>query len=258
VHTETYPKYNEQKLDENLNDSMNTVREICTLGRAIREKEKIKVRQPIAKIIIPSGVKEKVKGFEDLILDELNIKEIVFAEDKSEYMDFELLVNFQIAGKTLGKKMQSFKKELENADAPTLLAKLDAGEKVSLEIDGEETAIERDFVDTKISSKEGFSAELEGDLFAILETTITPALKEEGLVREFISKVQQIRKAIDLDMMDNIEIRFAADDELTAAIKANETIIKKETLAKAISTLAGVGEPYNINGIKTNIEVTKI
>lgn len=255
VHLVDYPIYDENMINDKVEEKMDLVRDLVTLGRASREEAKIKVRQPLSKVIIDGKYKKIIGELTDLIKEELNVKEVQFENDLSEYMEFELKPNFRVCGSILGSKVKDFGKLLREADAKDLLAKLDEG-KINLEIAGEETEIERDFVEVKISAKEGFDVIMENNLFVILDTELNEELLNEGYVREFVSKIQQLRKKKDLDILDNIKISFKSDEEVEKAIESDVEFIKSETLALEIVNEDNDAEVENLNGhdIKINIE----
>jgi isoleucyl-tRNA synthetase len=253
VHLETYPEARENMIDESLTKSMDIARTICNLGRAVREKERIKVRQPLSKIIIPFEVKNKTADFEWIIKEELNIKEIVYEKDKSIYMNFEFLPNFKEAGKVLGKNIGEFKKILGEAKAEDILGK----DEITLEIAGEKMTIPSSFIDQRISSKEGFSAEMEEDIFVIMDITVSEELKEEGLVREFFSKVQQLRKSENFDITDRIETRFFCEEGLKDILMKNEETIKQETLTNNFVYINDDEPEFDINGNTVKIKLVK-
>ena len=126
-----------------------------------------------------------------------------------------------------------------------------------MEIGGETVEITKDMVDVKISAKDGFAVAMENNVFTILETTLTPALISEGLAREIVSKVQQLRKQNDYEMMDNIRIFVDADEDVAAAIDAYRDYIMKETLAVAVESKAGI-DTCDINGHKTGLDVERV
>ena len=255
VHLVDYPTYDENMINDKVEEKMDLVRDLVTLGRASREEAKIKVRQPLSKVIIDGKYKEIIGDLTELIKEELNVKEVQFEEDLSEFMEFELKPNFRVCGSILGSKVKEFSKVLREADAKELLGKLEEG-KVSLELGGEETEIERDFVEVKISAKEGFDVIMENNLFIILDTELNEELLNEGYVREFVSKIQQLRKKKDLDILDNIKISYKSDDEVEKAIEADKEFIKSETLALEVVNEDNDAEVENLNGhdIKINIE----
>ena len=128
---------------------------------------------------------------------------------------------------------------------------------MTLNLDGEEFEIQKDFVDVRINAKEGFAVAMENNVFTILDTTITEELATEGLARELVSKVQQLRKQEDFEMMDKIRIYVGADDQVRKAMDAFAGYIQKETLAVAIESREGLKE-FDLNGHKTGIAVERV
>jgi len=257
VHLADYPEYDEGKIDDKVEEKMDLVRDLVTLGRASREEAKIKVRQPLNKVIIDGKYKEIIGELTELIKEELNVKEVVFENDLSKYMEFELKPNFKVCGSILGKKVKEFGNVLRELDSKELLNELNEKD-VTLELGGEETEIKRDYVEVKISAKEGFDVVMENNLFVILDTELDEELLNEGYVREFISKVQQLRKKNDLDILDNIKIKFTTDDEVTEAIESEKEFIKNETLAVEVSNEDNSAEVENLNGHDIKIEIERI
>ena len=130
-------------------------------------------------------------------------------------MDYSLKPNFKVAGPVMGSKIKAFGEALSKAEASLFFS----GEPVSMEIAGETMMVTTDMVDIKISAREGFAVAMENNVFTILDTTLTPDLIDEGLARELVSKVQQLRKQMDFEMMDHIRIHLSADEEVTGAGK---------------------------------------
>ena len=141
--------------------------------------------------------------------------------------------------------------------AKELLAKLNEGD-VKLEIAGEETEIKKDYVEVKISAKEGFDVVMENNLFVILDTELNDELLNEGYVREFVSKIQQLRKKKDLEILDNIKITYKSDEEVEKALASEEEFIKTETLAKELVKADVDAEVENLNGHDIKIEIEKM
>ena len=257
VHTAYFPVSDASLIDDKVEERMDLVRTMVNLGRGIREKERIKVRQPLAEIMVDGRYQSIMADLADLVQEELNVKKVVFAEDLSEFMNFSLKPNFKVAGPVLGAKIKAFGGALAAQDPVAFASKLEAEGKVELELDGEVFAIEKDFVDVRINSKEGFSVAMENNVFVILDTTVTEELAQEGLARELISKVQQMRKAKDFQMMDRIRIRLTADEAVQQAVAAYQAYICSETLADAIVDAEGL-EIYDLNGHKTGLDVERL
>ncbi|NBH62804.1 isoleucine--tRNA ligase [Anaerotruncus sp. 80] len=256
VHVAYFPKADESLIDKKVEERMDLVRTLVTLGRGTREKERIKVRQPLSEILVDGKYQAVIEDLTPLIMEELNVKEVVFAEELDQYMNFSLKPNFKVAGPVLGKNIKAFGAALAKENAADVVARLEAGA-MTLNLDGEEVEIKKDFVDVRINAKEGFAVAMENNVFTILDTTVTPELAAEGLARELVSKVQQMRKANDYEMMDNIKIFVEADADVKAAVDTFGDYIKKETLATSIEEASGL-ETYDLNGHKTGIGVERV
>ena len=257
VHTAYFPDVNENLIDKEEEEKMDLVRRIVSLGRGAREAEKIKVRQPLAEVLIDGKYKETIGGLEDLIKEELNVKELVFCDDLKNFMNFSLKPDFKAAGPALGKKVGLLAKALQVADAQDLVGRLEEEGKIILNLGGEEEEIAKDFIEVRIQAKEGFAVAMENNVFTILDTTLSPALVEEGLVRELVSKVQQLRKRENFEMMDRIRLEIEADQEVQAAASLHMAYIKKETLTDDF-VFGEAEERFDLNGHETGIRVEKI
>ena len=258
VHLASYPRANEELIDLELEEKMEITQALVTLGRASREESKIKVRQPIQKVLVDGKYEAKINDVVDLIKEELNVKEVVFAADLSEYMNYSLKPNFKVLGPVLGKKMGMFAGALGKLSANEIVPKLEAGEKVTVDLAGEEFEFGKDDVLINISSKEGFDVCMENNIFVILDTHLTSELIEEGYAREFISKVQQLRKSSNFEVLDNIDIKYCSDDEIATALANFDEYIKNETLALSIERVEdNTLEVFDLNGHDTGIKVIR-
>lgn len=258
VHLDYYPEVNEKLIDKKLEEKMDLVRNLVALGRASRESVKIKVRQPLQEVLIDGKYEETISDIVDLIKEELNVKEVVFEKDLSQFMNFSLKPNFKVAGPILGSKIKSFSKALEELDAKEVSDKFESGETLTLNLDGEDVEINKDMVTVTISSKEGFNVVMENNLFVILDTTLTQDLIDEGFAREFISKVQQMRKNNDYEILDTIKIYYNGPDSIEKAVMKFEDYIKKETLATDIIKVDEEFEQkQDLNGELTGIRLEK-
>ena len=171
-------------------------------------------------------------------------------------MDFSIKPNFRAAGPVLGKNVKEFGGKLAQSNAKEMIAALNEGP-VTMNLSGQDYEITKDLVDVRISSKEGFVVGMDNNVFTILDTTLTPELIEQGYVREVISKIQQLRKLADFQMMDEIKIYMAADDEIKAAVDAARDFIMDETIAIAIEEKEDL-QIFDINGHKTGLAVERI
>ncbi|MFW6301382.1 MAG: isoleucine--tRNA ligase [Bacillota bacterium] len=260
VHLEDYPEADHELVDEHLEDKMGLVRELVTLGRSARETEELKVRQPISQALVDGRHEELISDLVPLMKEELNVKEVVFTDELGEYMEYNLKPNFQLVGPKLRGKVKVFASKLQELDASETAKALENGEEITVDLEGKEFTFTEEDVIINISNLEGFTVGMENNAFIILDTRLTPELKAEGYAREFVSKVQQLRKANDYEMLDRIEIEYDSDEEIQSAVADFEDYIKDETLADRIEYVNGLetGEDYDLNGHAAKIKVEKI
>ena len=225
VHLASFPIPDEKLINEELENKMELVRNLISLGRNAREEAKIKVRQPISEVIIDGKNKKVLADVIDLIKEELNVKEIVFAENLNEYMNFSIKPNFKNAGSILGSKMPEFVKYLNSLKEEEI-----DNIRNNMDLEFEGIKITEDLIDIKINAKEGFNVATENNNFIILNTTLTEELLNEGLAREFVSKIQQLRKTENFDVEDRINIYIDANKDLINQLMTNMEYIKSETL----------------------------
>ena len=257
VHISYFPEFDESLTDDFAEERMDLVRDIVGLGRGIREKERIKVRQPLRSILVDGKYASLIRDMVPLIKDELNVKEVIFEKDLTEYMSYSLKPDFKVAGPLLGAKIKAFAAALSKEDPAEFVSGMEKEGGIHMELEGENVNITPEMTDIRIDAREGFAVAMEGNLFTILDTGLDRELVEEGLAREIVSKVQQLRKQKDFEMMDNIIITLDAGEEVKEAIKKYEKYIMKETLATEIKE-DKTKEKYNINGHDTGIDVKKI
>ncbi|WP_053956486.1 isoleucine--tRNA ligase [Inediibacterium massiliense] len=259
VHLAYYPEVSEELINEKVEQRMDLVRDLVGLGRAAREKEKIKVRQPIQKIMIDGEYEELISDLVPLMQEELNVKDVVFEKELNQYMNYSLKPNFKVAGPIFGAKIKLLGKALGQMDASVVVPKLENGESIEALVDGETLEITKDHVLITIAAKTGFTVEMMNNLFVILDTTLTKELIDEGYAREFISKVQQMRKNNGYEMMDKIHIFFDGDDEITNAIEIHKDYIMSETLAEKIEKASDdTFEKQNLNGHDTGMKLERL
>lgn len=259
VHLSYYPQVNEGLIDENVETRMDLVKELVKLGRASRENSKIKVRQPINKIHIDGKYKELISDLVPLIKEELNVKEVVFEHDLNEFMDFSLKPNFKLAGPKLGSNVKAFAGVLAAAKAIDIISALKSGQKYEIEVNGQTVELDEEILDIRISAKEGYNVSTDNNIFIIIDTHLTDELINEGYAREFISKVQQMRKNNGYEMMDKIKIFYNGTSEIDKSVGEFMNFIKSETLAVSVEKVSDdTMEVQNLNGIDTGMKLEKI
>ena len=257
VHLQDYPVFDKKMVNEKIEEKMDLVRDIISLGRNAREEAKIKVRQPISKVILDKKSEKTIGDLQSLILEELNVKEIEFTDNLSDYMTFSIKPNFKVCGPIFGSNMGKFTATL-NILSQDEIIKLENNETLKLKVDDKDYAVNKEMVDIRITSKEGFNASNEKSNFIILDTTLTENLINEGIARELISKVQQLRKNKDFNIVDRINIYYEENEKLEKVIEEFMDTIKNETLAIEIIKKDNDGEVLDLNGINVKVDVQKI
>ena len=256
VHLSDFPEYDEKLIDTKLEEKMDLVRNLISLGRNVREETKIKVRQPLRQILLDAKNRDVIGDLTSLIKEELNVKEIVYMEDLREYMNIEYKPNFKVAGKLFGKDMRDFTGYLANISKEDVEL-LESGN-LTITLNGTDYEVTGELVDKRISSKEGYNIAVENNNVIILNTELTCDLINEGLARETISKVQNLRKTNGFDIADRINIYYASDDEYSNNINDYLDFIKKETLAINIERVDELEDITDINEYKVGIKLERI
>ncbi|MBR2603742.1 MAG: isoleucine--tRNA ligase [Bacilli bacterium] len=255
VHLEDFPETNEDYINDEIEEKMDLVRDLISLGRNAREEAKIKVRQPISKIVLDGNKEEILGDLKLLIKEELNVKEIEFTKELDKYMTFEIKPNFKVCGKEFGPSIKELQDKLLNLSDEDK-SKVVNNETITLNIAGEDKDITPEMVDVRINAKEGFDAAFMNNNFVIIDTVLTDDLINEGIVRELISKVQNLRKEKDFNVVDRIKLIYSGD--IAYIIDNYKEIIMKETLANEIEVNDKLTKEYDLNGKIVKLDVKKI
>ncbi|MTI30042.1 isoleucine--tRNA ligase [Xanthovirga aplysinae] len=243
VHLATFPKADSNLIDVDLEERMQLAQDISSLVHSLRRKEKIKVRQPLSKILVPilsEKTKKQIQAVEDLILNEVNVKDIEYLDDTSGVLVKKIKPNFRKLGKEYGPKMKeiaAFINKMEQEDI-TLLEK---EQKFAIQLT--DTTIELSLDDVEISSEDipGWLVANEGTLTVALDITISDTLRKEGIARELVNRIQNLRKDMGLDVQDKIQISIQQNEELVnAALNVNKDYICTETQAHSLELLSEV------------------
>lgn len=257
VHLVDYPESDETLINETIENKMDLVRNLISIGRCVREEQKIKVRQPLSEALIDGKNKELLSDLVPLIEEELNVKEVVFATNLNEYMNFTVKPNFKVVGKILGSKIKAFATSLENLNEEQI-TKLNNNESITITLENEDLTVTKEMVDIRITSKEGFNVGMENNNFIILNTELDSNLILEGIAREFVSKVQNIRKNESYNVSDRINIFYNGDDLVKETIKEFGDYIKSETLATEIIEDESISSSVDLNGHTASISTKNI
>ena len=256
VHLADYPKYDETKIEELLEEKMDLVRELISIGRNIREEQKLRVRQPLSEILIDGKNSMVIGELTELIKEELNVKKVTYVKDTSEYMNFTVKPNFRTVGKVFGSNLKEFQDKLLELPLSDI-KKLQNNEYIKMTVAGTEHDIYSDMVDIRINAKDGFDVGMENNNFVILNDTLTDDLINEGIAREIISKVQTMRKNNNYELTDRITVTYNASDKVKNAIEEFSDYIKKETLATKLEFSENANEEFFIDNERVLIAVSK-
>ena len=257
VHLENFPEVNKELINDEIETKMDLVRDLISIGRNVREETKIKVRQPLSEILLDGKNESIIGDLTELIKEELNVKNIEFVNDLSTYMNFTVKPNFKEVGKLFGSNIKEFQEKLLNLTDEEI-NKLQNNESITMNIGGEEQAITYSMVDIRIDSKEGFNVGMFNNKFVILNTTLTPELINEGIARETVSKIQQLRKSENFEIVDRIKVEYSSNDEYENSIKDFLEFIMSETLALEFVRINDSLEEQDINGYKVGFKLTKV
>ena len=258
IHLCRWPEVDEKAIDKDLEKEMDLAYTIVKLGRSARNGANIKNRQPLSNMLVSTDSLPGYYG--DIITDELNIKEVEFGADLSTHVNFEIKPNLPVLGKKYGKLIPVIRKEIAARNQMELAQTIQNGEVVVINVDGNEIELNNENLLVTMQGLEGYAFAGEGSIGVVLDTNITDELREEGHVREMISKIQNMRKDKGFEVADKIKLYVADNDMLLTVIKKYAEVIKKETLTQEIvyNTEADYSDTV-INGenLKMTVEVVR-
>ena len=238
VHLSHWSEVNHARIDETLNRDMAAVMKLVSLGHAARQKANRKVRQPLAEVAFSVGnaaERAAVESFSDVIADELNVKKVRLLDASTEAVSHTVKPLPKQLGQKYGNKFPAIQKAILAMDAEVVASTLMGGAPLKVTAGGETFDIVGEDVEVKALAKEGFAVAEEGAYVAALVTDLTPELVREGLAREFVRRVQDLRKSAELDVADRIKLYVTASDGLKAALEAHRDYITAETLTVELS-----------------------
>ena len=258
VHLDKYPVADASAIDHDLEERMAIAQKITSMVLALRRKVNIKVRQPLQQIMIPAvdaTQKAHIEAVADLLRNEVNVKEVNFIEGQGILVK-KVKCNFRVMGKKFGKLMKGVAAQMSALDQDQIAAFEKAGS-ITLNVEGQEALV--DVTDVEIISEDipGWLVSNDGNLTVALEVELTPELKKEGMARELINRIQNIRKDSGLEITDRIRVTLAPNEETDAAVAAFADYIKGQVLADDIIVAANDGAPVEFDGFTLNITVEK-
>ena len=254
IHLSDFPVYDESKVNEKIEKRMDLVRDLISLGRNARENSKIKVRQPISEVILDGKNESLISDLTNLIEEELNVKKVTFTPELVKYMTLEVKPNYTVCGKMFGSNINNFANELLNLNQEDI-NNLSKGDSITIRFMDENLEITPDMVDIRVNSKEGYDAAYLNDNFIVIDTKLTDDLILEGVAREIVSKVQNLRKDSGFEVENRITLYY--DGDLDDVLAKFTNYIKKETLSLDIVKTTLDSEAYDINGREVKFKVER-
>ena len=257
VHLCLWPEVNEEAIDKNLEAEMDLAYKIVKLGRSARNGANIKNRQPLSKMLVSTDSLPVYYG--DIIIDELNIKAVEFGADLSTHVNFEIKPNLPVLGRAYGKMIPQIRKEIGARNQMELAQTIQNGGVVTINVDGTEIELNKENLLVTMQGLEGYAFAGEGSIGVVLDTHISNELREEGHVREMISKIQNMRKESGFQVADKIKLYVSDNEMLMDVIKKFAETIKRDTLTEEI--IFASNREYTettINGEKLNMAVEVI
>ena len=257
IHLCSWPEVNENAIDKNLEKEMDLAYTIVKLGRSARNGANIKNRQPLSKMLVSTDSLPEYYG--EIITDELNIKAVEFGADLSTHVNFEIKPNLPVLGRAYGKLIPGIRREIASRNQMELAQTIQNGGVVVINVDGTEIELNKENLLVTMQGLEGYAFAGEGSIGVVLDTHISEELREEGHLREVISKIQNMRKDKGFEVADKIKLYVADNEMLLNVIKKFAEVIKKETLTQEIvyNEEANYTETV-INGEKLNMTVEVI
>lgn len=261
VHLAEFPKYNEALIDTALEHKMQKAQSICSLVLSLRRKEMIRVRQPLKRIMIPvlnNNERQEILAVSDLIKAEVNVKEIELLDDASGILVKKIKPNFKVLGPKYGKDMGLISKAIQQLEAADI-NKIEQRGNIPLSVNGKNINLELDEVEISSQDIEGWLVANSGTLTVALDVTITEDLKEEGIARELVNRIQNLRKDSGFQVTDKIDVKLQKDGLIDSAVKNNLAYIKTETLTSELVLEDQIiqGQEVTFDNVNTKLFIQK-
>ena len=260
IHLCDYPKADESLIDPELEQMMGEVLNIVVMGRAARNEANIKNRQPIGRMFVKAA-EELAPFFADIVKDELNVKSIEFTDDVRSFTSYSFKPQLRTVGPKFGKLLGGIRKFLSEVDGNSAMDDLNANGVLKFEVNGESVDLTAEDLLIETAQTEGFVSQQASDLTVVLDTNLTPELKEEGFVRELVSKIQTMRKEAGFEVQDHIDVYESENDLLCGIMQKYEAQLKKEVLAESITYGPAPEDAYvkawSVNGEDVKLGVRK-
>lgn len=256
VHLAYMPVENTDLINDGVEERMDLVRDVCSLGRFAREEANIKVRQPISQLILPKSDEVIIGDLLSVITEELNVKDVEFREDMSEYLEYIVKPNFKVLGKVLGPKVKLLSEILNNLTTEQI-EKLQNKELV-VNLDGEEFTLTNEMVLISLKQKDGYASSSNNRTCVVLDTELTEDLILEGLAREFVRKVQSLRKEADFVITDHIIVTYHGSEKIQAMLDKYYDYVMGEVLGDKLIVDDSLVFDDKLNDEEVAIKVERI
>ncbi|MCR5684235.1 MAG: DUF5915 domain-containing protein, partial [Lachnospiraceae bacterium] len=259
VHLCDYPVCDDSMIDAQLEKDMETVLDIVVIGRACRNEANVKQRQPLSRMFVKCD-NQVSEFYQEIIEDELNIKALEFKDDVSSFAKYTFKPVFRNLGKRFGGSINTVKQLLAELDGAKAMDEVNSTGYVTIVLDGSEEKIAKEDLEIAAEKQEGFVTGSDHGITVVIDTNLTPELIEEGYVREVISKVQNMRKDADFEVMDHIKLYVNGNQKIADIALKNADTIKRIVLAEDIicGSLSGVTKDWNLNGEDVTLGVEKL
>ena len=256
VHLADFPVENTDLIDEAVEERMDLVRDVCSLGRFAREEVNIKVRQPIQSLILPKSDEMIIGDLLPVIQEELNVKEVQFKPDMTDYLEYVVKPNFQVLGKTLGPKIKELQQVISKLTSQEIAKISEAG--LTVKLDGEDFELTSENTIISIKQKEGYASTSNNRTIVVLETELTEELILEGLAREFVRKVQSLRKEADFVITDHIKVYYNGTEQIDKMFELYKDYVMGEVLGDELIKDDSLTEKYPLNDEESAIKVERV
>jgi isoleucyl-tRNA synthetase len=264
VHLTKFPNYDEKLIDKDLEERMDIAQKISSMILGLRRKVSLKVRQPLAKIMIPlpdRTFKKKFEAIKDLVLTEVNVKEVEYIDDTAAILVKKIKPNFKILGPKYGKLMKEINSIVSGLSQQEIVS-FEANKSHSFSINGQQITLTSEDVEIISEDIPGWQVANEGRLTVALDITVTDELRYEGIAREFVNRIQNIRKENGYDVTDKITVQIEDHQFVHEAVKRHSAYIGSQTLAASVSLATSVKDPdsreVEIDEVVVKVSVKKV
>ena len=257
VHLEDFPVENTDLVDSSVEERMDLVRDVCSLGRFAREEANIKVRQPISSLILPKSDEMIIGDLLPIITEELNVKKVEFKDDMSEYLEYIVKPNFKVLGKTLGPKIKLLQEALTKLSSNEVTKLTEKGS-ITIKLGDDDFELTNEMVLVSLKQKEGYASTSNNKTCVVLNTELTEDLILEGLAREFVRKVQSLRKDADFVITDHIKVYYKGTKAVHEMLDKYRDYVMGEVLGDELIEDESLTDECELNDEKACIKVERV